>query len=283
MLEKAKWQSPSSPASSASSRSGNRPAEWQDLFFAGGQASLKITTKVRIIQRTGQPFLVLPACYNLASQALTLYPAQTSLARLAKFSLASALNLKLPLAPPIRTLSINCEEPFAAFLTKTAGGAHFPRFAILVGNPKADGRRFVVLLFNESNQRVAVVKAGIGESAISLIDQEASFLASVPRNTPGTPQMRSAFRSNRLHALALDFFPGSSPGPDDASGLERLLSSWIDSTRTIPIHELPAWQRLAAGSDPCSTISQQLKGIVCHPVIYHGDFTPWNIKVLRGT
>jgi hypothetical protein len=259
--------------------SGQHPAAWQDLFLASDQSSPKTIIKVRIIRRSGQPFLVLPAHHRLAAKALALYPAQTLPARLAKFALALAFNLKLPLAPPSLSLPIDFEQPFAAFLTEIAGTPRFPRFALLTGNSRADGRRFVILLFNESNQPIAAVKAGIGESAIRLIEQEASFLAAVPRNTPGTPRLHSTFRSPQLHALALDFFPGHSPDPEDAPGVESLLSSWIDTARTIPISEIPAWQRLAACVDPDSTTWRQLKDVVCHPVIYHGDFAPWNIKV----
>ena len=263
--------------------SGQHPAAWQDLFIAGDQSSPKTTIKVRIIQRSGQPFLVLPAHDGLAAKALALYPAQTLPARLAKFALALAFNLKLPLASTGLSLPINLEQPFAAFLTQTAGTRGFPRFAILTGNSRAEGRRFVILLFNENNQPIAAVKAGIGESAIRLIEQEVSFLTAVPGSIPGTPRLRSTFRSPLLHALALDYFPGQSPAPDDVAGVESLLSSWIDAVRMIPISKIPAWQRLAACVDPDSTAWGQLKGIVCRPVIYHGDFAPWNIKVSRGS
>lgn len=263
--------------------SGQNPAVWQDLFFANDHSAPRTLIKVRIIQRSGQPFLILPAHSHLASQAFALYPAQTFLARLARFSLGLALSLKLPAAGPAFSLHINCEEPFATFLTQVAGGPPFPRFAILTGNPKAEGRRFVILLFNANNQPVAVIKAGIGDSAIRLIEQEASFLTSVPPNTPGTPRLCSAFRSSRLHALALDFFPGHSPRPNEIFRLESLLTSWIDSTRMVPIIQLPAWQRLAGWLDARSPAWQQLNDAVCHPVIYHGDFTPWNVKVIRGS
>jgi hypothetical protein len=262
---------------------GENPAVWQDLFSAEDQSGHRTLIKVRIIQRLGQPFLVLPAHSHLASQALALYPAQTFKARLARYSLGLALSLKLPLAGPVVSLHINDEDPFATFLTQAVGGPPFPRFAILSGNPKAEGRRFIILLFNENSQPVAVIKAGIGESAIRLIEQEASFLASVSPDTPGTPRLRSAFRSGCLHALTLDFVPGRSPRPNEADRLESLLSSWIDSTRTVPIIELSAWQRLAGWLDAQSPTWQQLKDAVCHPVIYHGDFTPWNVKVLHGS
>ncbi len=264
------------------SETSRQPLSWQGLFSGGEGSGLQAVAKVRIVQRSGRPFLILPADFSLASQALALYPAQTFRARLARFSLALALKLKLPVVPRTVPVPISCEEPFAAYLSQCAGGRAFPRFAILSGNPKADGRRFVILLFNGENQPVAVVKAGIGESAIRLIAHEASFLTAVPPGIPGPPRLRSTFRSPRVHALALDFIAGDSPRPDDDTGFESLLISWIDPKRTTTIRDLPAWQTLAEHPGPRPAGWQRLENAVCHPAIYHGDFAPWNIKLSDG-
>jgi hypothetical protein len=260
-------------------------AEWQDLFVAGDQSSSKATINVSMILRSGQPLLILPADSKTASRALALYSAQTPKARLAKSLLALALKWNLPLRLPHRAVTVSLEEPFARFLAQFVGGRGLPRLAILSGNPKADGRRFVILVFNEKHEPAAVVKAGIGESAIRLVEDEASFLASVPRSTQGAPRLRETFRSPRVHALALDFLPGRSPDKKDEAGIEPLLTSWIDPNRITTIRELPAWQRLAGKSGPESPGWKEwgrLAETSCHPVIYHGDFAPWNIKTSNG-
>ena len=259
----------------------NGRQSWQDLF-AGDRLGPVTTVNIRIIQRSGRPFLALPDDSRAAARALALYAAQTPRARAAKSFLTLALNWKLPTGLPVASLSINPQEPFAAFLAETAGSHGLPRFAILSGNPEAEGRRFIVLLFNEKDEPVAVVKAGLGEAATRLIEHETSFLSSVPPQTPGAPRLRAKFRSPRLQALALDFFPGESPDPEDADGVERLLSAWIDTTRRVSIGELAAWQRLTAGAGPELPgwpLWRQLQDATCHPVIYHGDFTPWNIRL----
>lgn len=258
-----------------------RPELWQELF-AGDQSGPAMPVNIRIIQRSGRPFLALPEDSRAAARALALYAAQTPRARAAKSFLELALKWKLPTGLPVASLSVNPQEPFAAFLAETAGSRGLPRFAILSGNPEAEGRRFILLLFNEKDEPVAVVKAGMGEAAMRLIEHETVFLTSAPPQTPGAPRLRAKFRSPRLQALALDFFPGDSPDPEDADGVERLLSAWIDTKQRVSIGELAAWQRLTAGVAPELPgwpLWRELKNAVCHPVIYHGDFTPWNVKV----
>src|SRR5439155_11560868 len=95
---------------------------------------------------------------------------------------------------------------------------------------------------------IAIVKAGVGEEAIRLIDAEMSFLKAAPPEIPGIPKLRSSFQSDRAHALAMDFFPGVSPRSDNSQALETILSSWIDSARNITIGEVAAWQRLEASA-----------------------------------
>ena len=238
---------------------------------------------MRSISRKGRPFLVVPTNARLASASLELYPAQTPAARLAKSFLSLAFKFKLPIKSATISLSVAKDIPFSQFLSQAASTQTFPRFALLAGNPNAGGRRFVLLLFDEKDEPLAVVKAGLGDAATRLIAHEASFLAA--SSSPSIPRVRATFQSEGIHALALDFFPGKSPALEDSAGLESLLSSWIESKRKVTIGELAAWRRLENSfqtAPPSWMSSNQLKNSTCHPVIYHGDFTPWNIKVSLG-
>ncbi|MDB6123741.1 MAG: hypothetical protein JWQ71_2734 [Pedosphaera sp.] len=258
------------------------PDSWQQLFLGSNPSTPGTAIPVRIIHRRGEPFLILPADSHLALSGLSLYPAQTSAARLAKLLLSLTLKLKLLTPGEIISLPIDQGSPFVTFLAQTAGTGSLLRFALLAGNPHAPGRRFVLLLFNGNNEPAAVVKAGLGESATGLIKQEISFLSSVPHDTYGVPRLGAVFQSERHHAFALDFLTGHSPQPDDLTGLESLLARWIDSTRQVRISELPAWHRLAATATSSNLIDNQLQNALCCPVIYHGDLAPWNIKVANG-
>lgn len=263
--------------------SDQRAASWQDLF-AGGDGPTAVVD-VRIIMRGGQPFLVLPADSRAAARGLELYSAQTAKARVAKVLLKLALGWGLPVGLARGSVTVHLKAAFAEFLTKMGGGSGFPRLAILLGNPKAEGRRFVVMVFDARNQPSAVIKAGVGEDAIRLIEHEGAFLESAPQKTAGVPRLRGIFRSERLQALALDFMEGHSPSGEECRGMEELLSSWIDTGRTISFGELPAWRRLVSSGGAQLAgwaVWGELQGGRCHPVIYHGDFAPWNIKIVGG-
>jgi hypothetical protein len=202
----------------------------------------------------------------------------------AKFILRAAFKFGLP--PPIETvrLTITRGDAFADYLCRTARvtGKPVPIFALLAGNPRVAGSRSVLLLFDSVGAAAAVVKAGAGAEAFRLIEREETFLKSAPANTPGVPEARSGFRSERVSAFAMDFLPGVSPRPGNSPALERLLGSWIDRGRKLAIGDLLLWQRLVASAAALPTPVKDLGSATVHPTIYHGDFAPWNIKARGG-
>jgi len=116
-----------------------------------------------------------------------------------------------------------------------------------------------------------------------LIAQEESFLKSAPPKLPGVPWVRSTFSSTQIRALALDFLEGNSPRDGEEELVAQLLASWILPGATRPVRELAAWQRLVrAAGGPLPTDVQNLAEAKVRPVVFHGDFTPWNIKVKAG-
>ena len=256
---------------------------WQKLFGPAAAGGESATVRMRLLRRGGRAFLLLPVAGNFAAKSLSLYPAQTRRARLAKFFLRAAFNLGLPVRLETVSLTINRGDAFADYLCRTArvAGKPMPAFALLAGNPRVAGSRCVLLLFNSDGGPAAVVKAGADAEAFRLIEREETFLKSAPPNAPGVPGVRSGFRSERVNALAMDFFPGVSPRPDNSPVLERLLCSWIDSGRKLAIGDLPLWQRLVACHPALPKPIKRLGSVTVHPTIYHGDFAPWNIKA-RG-
>ncbi len=244
-----------------------RQIGWRDLFeTAGGDTTICF----RVFKKSGQSFLVLPRERRLAARALCLYPAQSRAARFAKFALRTALASGVPIPTEAAALNISAHDPFVRFL---GGLAHrdWPRVAILAGNPHAAGRRFIVLVFGEKGEPVAVVKAGVGASARQLIAREKSFLESAPSSISGISRVRAAFESDRLDAIALDFIDGDSPR--DTHGFASLLDGWIHDDRHVSLGALSLFKTLPA------EIAATLSTRVVRPVIYHGDFAPWNVKV----
>jgi hypothetical protein len=258
------------------------PISWSELFQTEGTPDFHL--KFSIVKKAGQPFLLLPQSPSLAARSLSLYPAQSSKARLAKKALFMALRVGIPLPLEKATVGVSNGNSFVSYLKELIPGKtnKSPPFAILAGNPNAEGRRFILLLFDDRGQPAVVVKAGIGESAKQLIRKESIFLQSVPSGMNGLPAFRSSFSSAKVEALALDYIEGDSPQREDRNRMETILSSWMDHERRVLPEQIPAWQILQqkAFSNPLfARTSSELAGNIFHPVLFHGDFAPWNIKV----
>jgi hypothetical protein len=258
------------------------PIEWTDLFAT--KTPPDSTLELRAVKKSGRAFLLVPLSPSLAARALSLYPAQTRFARLAKSSLRAAFQIGLPLGLEKNSTKFSSRDPFPCFLAGLASSqtGPLPPLAILSGNAGTAGRRFVIVLFNEKNRPAFVVKAGLGDAARQLIRHEAAFLHSAPPGTPGLPQLRASFDTGAISAFALDFMDGNSPAPDAWPAFGELLASWVDREKQIPLREIPAWRSLekAAAADPVfARLSPKLAGLTVHPAIYHGDFAPWNIKL----
>ena len=257
---------------------------WEGLFTAAAEAGQGVRIEMRLLRRRGRPFLLLPRQARPAAATMDLYPAQTRRARAARALLRWLFTASLPLGLEKVSLAVSPADPFVKFLTSlTAEPAKgLPTLGILAGNPMSQGPRLLLLVFDARQRPVAVVKVGLSEQARGLIEKEESFLATVPAGTRAVPRLRGAFQSARLRALALDFFAGDSPRPQQEAALPPLLESWGDPGRTVAVNEAPDWARLEAacsGNDLFAEVAVSLRGRTVHPTIQHGDFAPWNIKV----
>jgi len=240
--------------------------------------------EMRALSKHGRPFLLVPCQPGPAATSLELYPAQTGRARVARSVLRCLLRSAVPLGTKKIRFVVPSEDAFAAFLCSQAGTpkGKLPTLGLLAGNPASDGQRFLLLVFDANQRPVAVVKAGSSERARVLIDKEESFLATVAKGTSSIPKLRGTFQSDRLRALALDFYTGDSPRPRDEGALPALLASWVDTQRTVALCQSPDWVRLAgaaSGNELFERVDERLRELRLHPAIHHGDFAPWNIKV----
>ncbi len=256
---------------------------WSDLFAAeSGEPTALV--QALVVRKRGRPLLALPADKAAATAALDLYPAQTARARAARAMLRLLLKAGAPVLRHKVSFSVAPQEEFAKFLATQAGipPGEVPLFAVLAGNPAAKGQRFMVLLFNPDKKPVAVVKTGLSEEARALVQYEATFLEAAGGRAPGIPKLRGSFENSRLDSLALDFAAGHSPRPAQVNTLPGLLASWVDFTRSVRLPETRHWLRLeqsASANAVFPALKERLHRVVIKPVIHHGDFAPWNIKV----
>ncbi|MDW8309079.1 MAG: hypothetical protein RMK20_06870 [Verrucomicrobiales bacterium] len=260
-------------------------SDWRALFAPATPERAATTVSLRLVRRGGEPFLILPREPALAARALALYPAQTLKARAAKTALLLALRCGLARGLETTTLALDAADPFVRFLCETVGLSVCElRLAALAGNPRAEGRRFVFLLFDAGGFPAAVVKAGNTDAARRLLAHEEHFLRAAPPRTRGLPVVRGALHTARVQAFAMDFVRGHAPRAEDLRPLVALLNDWLSRSAPVPLRELAAWQRLLAASAaaPLPDAVRELADLRVRTTLAHGDCAPWNVKVWRG-
>jgi hypothetical protein len=267
-----------------------KPAQrqpWADLFGSSPDAPGGNGMSVRVLCRGGRPFLLLPAERRGALGGLELYSPQKPRAKFLKSLLKLAIRFGAMLIFPKTTLFASEGDPFVEYLAREGGWVQgqFGPLAILAGNPNTPGQRFVLLLLDSPGQPTVIIKAGVTADAMSLIDHEERFLRSLPRGMESVPELRSAYKSERIAALAMDFIAGQAPNDWTAAQVEQILSPWVDQVHRVTVEDMPLWQRFERSRGTGAALPPhyaRLAMAVLHPVIYHGDFTPWNIRGCDG-
>lgn len=245
----------------------------------GGPDEGGIMVRMRLLQRGGKPFLLLPLHASAARAVLRLYEPQRRAARIAH-SLARAL-IRIGFLPG-RALTVPVPASLAQLLRNESSGKTLPLFGTLLGNPNTPGRRFLILTCTEDGAPARVIKVGFTPEAQTLIRREADFLTAAPAHSPGLPSGINHYTSSGCAAFSMAFVTGRSPRRPDDHALPALLTAWLDSTRSVAVGETAAWQALAklAHSHPLfAHLDARLANARMHPALYHGDFAPWNVKV----
>jgi hypothetical protein len=213
----------------------------------------------------------------LRAHALGFYQPQSAKARAVVALLRGMSRLGLPLPLHHADPAIPSDPGFHDFLARCAGSDN-PRFALLCGNPNAPGRRFMMLLFGREEIPSCVVKYGLTPQAHALIQREADFLQSSCKAYAGLPQLLACHQTQSVSAFAIPYSTGRQLLAQDFPVVVRCLENWIHRDSPQPLGEIPGWKRLLALPD-CPPELQRVADCNVHPVLYHGDFTPWNMRI----
>jgi len=181
---------------------------WELLFPPPKNADRALTLKLRLMRKHGEPLLLLPAQRPAADIALSLYPAQSWKAKIARGGLGLMQKAGvMPGTSPVE-LRLAPDSPFTKFLRPSGMPEEELSFAMLLGNPYTAGRRFVLLVFDGAGKPSRVVKAGSGsDRALELIRQETSFLKTVAASVLHAPALQDTFADEGIAALAMDYAP----------------------------------------------------------------------------
>ena len=90
------------------------------------------------------------------------------------------------------------------------------------------------------------------------------------------------YEGEEASAICYPYVEGSSPRAGQHGEIDGLLSSWVWNDATVRLPELPVWPRLELllqNHPTLKSVFQTLLACPIKPVLYHGDFAPWNIRV----
>lgn len=245
----------------------SHPSSWETLLTGTGRER-SITRAFYLLKRQGHELLAVPARQRNSGDVLAFYLPQTPKARWAKTIFRIFLSGPLAVLLPSRELHLKKTE-FTDFLCSLNGG-RVPEFSVLSGNPAEPGRRFIFGLLDDKGHCYRVVKCAADPVGRELIDHEVAVLASIGEKLPGIPEMRSALSMHDCSAFAMDFFavPDQSPSRRERIGLVR---QWLRPGPAVFLDSLLPWRAIGdRGTDG--------SGAMVRPVIFHGDFAPWNIR-----
>ena len=249
-------------------------------LFQGGVISHRHFT---LLRKRGHPFLYLPSDPTEADATLRLYPAQRRFARSLVGLIRGFMRFGIPVSRQAVDVIIDESAGFPAFL-KSLGFDNntVPDFGILANRFKDSGRPHIMLVFDAANRPAIVVKVGTSKEARRLIRvEQALFFPEAPR-FPCLPEALDWYEGEDATAIAYRYVEGANPQPAQHPKIETILNSWVRDNESTPLGDLPLWSTVTSllhdhpGLEP---ILQALKSRKIKPVMYHGDFAPWNIRV----
>ncbi len=145
--------------------------------------------------------------------------------------------------------------------------------------------RLVLLVCDEGGRPARVIKVGLNLKGRAATDKEADFLAQLPPGRLGGIHLTGRLSTQTLSAFSMEYFHGTSPNDD--AGLEHLFHDWLNKDEAVPLESLTLWRELSAAignshRDAWWEINSALVGKTIHTTLYHGDFTPWNVRVINS-
>ena len=254
-------------------------------LFAGREKSSPLNFEWRLICRHGQPFLLLPCNPAEARAGLNLYSAQRRRAKIWRKCLPALFLTPAAICFERVRIPVAASSEFMQFLAQQIDVVPERVFPMAIKlSDVGDRSRLVLLLCDESGRPSRVIKVGLNAAGRAATDREADFLAQLPAEKIGCIRMTGRLTTPTISAFSTDYFPGNSPNDD--AGLEHLFHDWINPQEVVALESLPIWRELAnaavSKNGVWHHIESLLAGKTVHTTLFHGDFTPWNVRVVNS-
>jgi hypothetical protein len=255
-------------------------------LLASDIKSQPVEYKWRLIRRRGRPFMLLSTRPALARAGLNLYSAQRRVAKVWRRILPVLLQTPLGGWFELIRFQADGSAEFVRFMGQQAGVPADQVYPAAVKLSETGAcSRLVLLLCDESARPARVIKVGLDDAGRAATDREADFLTQLPPGKLGCTRMTGRLSAPNFSAFSTDYFPGTSPYDD--AGLEHLFHDWLNKEATVPLESLPLWRELSnAAPAPHLKMWRQinfaLAGKNIRTTLYHGDFAPWNMRVINS-
>jgi hypothetical protein len=238
----------------------------------------------RVLEKPGYFFLYLPAQARSAERTLELYPAQRRRGRAISSAIKLLLRCRLPLPGPTIDVTISASSRLGKFMQKLVPGRKnaLPTFGVLDNYNHNLAQRYVLLLFDEEDRPRVVMKLGLTPEGRAVIRRERDFFLPTPAAMPGLPRLIDYYSGPEADAVALAYEEGHNLYRDDTTRLSAVLGAWVWRDSSCLLSELPKWKEaeaLRAREPRLDFFMGRLATTQVRPVLAHGDFVPWNIRV----
>ena len=259
----------------------------EDLFVSQSAGGATLDFSWRLIKRKQRPFLLLPDSAKDMRVSLELYSAQRRWAKIWRALLPWMFKTPAAALFPKVSLRAGADLEIIRFLSEQSGvpveQLHAP--AIKFGGLALHKSRLVLLVCDQTNRPVKVIKLGLNDEGRTTTEREANLLEKLPANTLGCIHMTGRLTTGNISAFATSYFPGESP-KDDA-GMEILFCSWLNPGPAAAIENCDSWRDLettVAQAEPAvwRSLRGALAGRTLRSTLHHGDFTPWNIRAINS-
>lgn len=245
-----------------------------------GTGETQCSFVVYTIKRGGVLLLGLPADAKAARATLALYHPQAMLARAMVIVMSCLIPLGLHRWLLKRRIEIKENGPLSARCNQANV------IGFLLGTHETDNRRAIVLYLGKVGYEVE--KMGFGESARLSVLDEGRIIESLPEDHMGIPKLLSIRDEDDWASYTTLYLVGRSPSTGDAGNILSLLRDWMDRSTTQRFDKTSQWLSLrefaeSSKDDEVKERWRKLKkvaGLEIKVGLFHGDFAPWNIKVM---
>lgn len=243
-----------------------------DVLSAGKAVGMLSLFKVT---REGSLLLALPLDRGVSLATLKLYQPQKWKGRFLRLALRMIVAVGWHRFLPKINFAIGDTGLFSGL----DDGLDKKNFGFLLSNAHSSKRNLIGLY--KDGEEFLVIKAGCGSSS-DIVKSESETMKSFSRGIPGLPRSVSAFPIENGYAYVAEWIQGRCPrSKADEARIFVLLKKWLERGEMQNIEHLGCWAALKRGlsAEQYSPFMTLENTLVRSPVL-HGDFAPWNIKIL---